>query len=290
MKTSLGARNQNTNIYEYGTLAKESYEIQKRSITIMRDLPKSIKHGDFRLDYQPVYDLLSKRIVAAEALIRWDHHDYGSIPPSEFIPVAEELGMICSLGRWVLREACNEAANWPLGVRLCVNVSTSQLVCPTFFSDVEFALSMGGLHANRLELELTESAFVEHVLLEDVFKKIRDAGIRISVDDFGVGYSSLSRIRDLCFDTLKLDKSFLLGRVESTFGKCDVVLKTIVVMAKAMEMDVVIEGVESSEDFDYIKELFSDTLLVQGYALCRPLCPKSFLCELGTQAPLTSSQ
>ena len=174
------------------------------------DLRKAIVNGEFELYYQPIIDVKTEQITSCEALIRWNHPERGMVPPLEFIPVAEETGLIVPLGEWVLRQACAEAARWPRHVTVAVNVSPAQFKSRNLVPTVISALATSGLPASRLELEITELVLMqENEGAFAILRQFHDLGIRIAMDDFGTGYSSLGYLRSFPFDKIKIDQSFI---------------------------------------------------------------------------------
>ena len=232
------------------------------------DLREAILTGQFRLNYQPIFDLAKDRIGCFESLLRWEHPTRGNVSPAEFVPVAEETGLIVAIGEWVMHEACRQAVEWPDHVRVAVNVSPLQFR-NTGFSNIIFqALTRSGLPANRLEVEITESVFLdgESGVLQ-VLHQLRSMGIRIALDDFGTGYSSLSYLRSFPFDKIKIDKSFvdLVAQDESSAA----IVHAIVDLAKALKMETTAEGVE---DRDQLNELRGQGCSsIQGYWFSRPV-------------------
>jgi EAL domain-containing protein (putative c-di-GMP-specific phosphodiesterase class I) len=179
-------------------------------LTLQQDLRQALVDGGFEIHYQPVVDLRSDEVTGCEALLRWRHPERGMISPAEFIPVAEDTGLIVELGEWVLRTACNEAATWPAHVRLAVNVSPVQLKSPTLAMKVAAALAASGLPANRLELEITEAVLIrDDATALAILHQLRGIGVRIGLDDFGTGYSSLSYLKRFPFDKIKIDRCFI---------------------------------------------------------------------------------
>src|SRR5256714_2474894 len=182
----------------------------KARLSLERDLRQALVDGAFEIHYQPVVDLGSDQVTGCEALLRWRHPERGMISPAEFIPVAEETGLIVELGEWVLRTACAEAAGWPAHVRLAVNVSPVQLKCTTLALKIASALAVSGLPANRLELEITEALLIrDDETALAILHQLRAIGIRIALDDFGTGYSSLSYLQRFPFDKIKIDRCFV---------------------------------------------------------------------------------
>jgi diguanylate cyclase (GGDEF)-like protein len=210
------------------------------------DLRKAIVNGEFALYYQPIIDVKTERITSCEALVRWHHPERGMILPDEFIPVAEETGLIVPLGEWVLRQACAEAARWPKHVTMAVNLSPAQCKSRNLVPTVISALATSGLSANRLELEITEL-----VLLQDnegafaVLHQLRNLGIRIAMDDFGTGYSSLGYLRSFPFDKIKIDQSFIhdLPAKEDSLA----IVRAVVGLSSSLGITTTAEGVETNE-------------------------------------------
>jgi diguanylate cyclase (GGDEF)-like protein len=210
------------------------------------DLRKAIVNGEFELYYQPIVDVKTGRITSCEALLRWHHPERGMISPVEFIPIAENTGLIVQLGEWVLRQACAQAARWPKQVTVAVNMSPAQFKSCNLVSTVIGALAASGLPANRLELEITEL-----VLLQDnesafsILRQFRDLGIRIAMDDFGTGYSSLGYLRSFPFDKIKIDQSFI--RDLSTKEDSVAIIRAVVGLSSSLGITTTAEGVETKE-------------------------------------------
>src|SRR5665213_897436 len=183
--------------------------VQTRRL-LERDMRTALAQDGFRLYYQPLVNLQTKKVTAFEALMRWEHPERGAVPPSEFIPVAEEMGLIVQLGEWALRQACAEAMEWPDGIGISVNLSPLQFSKGHLVSTVVSALASSGLPASRLELEITESVLLEKSERNiAILNQLRDLGVRISMDDFGTGYSSIGYLRSFQFDKIKIDQSFV---------------------------------------------------------------------------------
>ena len=231
------------------------------------DLRAALANNEFELHYQPLYDLSAERIGGFEALLRWHHPVRGQVSPSEFVPIAEEIGMIVPLGDWVIRQACQEACAWPDYVKVAVNVSPAQFKCRDLVGTVKQALDAAGLPATRLELEITET-----VLLADssatlaTLHGLRDLGVRISMDDFGTGYSSLSYLRSFPFDKIKIDQSFI--RDLATTDGADVIVRAITGLGNNLGMRTTAEGVETDMQLAWLRaEGCSE---VQGYLFSPP--------------------
>ena len=203
-----GAKAEGRANYRY--FAPEMNARMKARRGLETDLRSAMGKGELELYYQPLINLQSQAIVGCEALLRWNHPTRGKIPPLEFIPVAEETGLINAIGEWVLKTACAEAVNWPDHISVAVNVSPVQFRNPALALTVVSALGASGLSAHRLELEVTESVLMQNnETTLSTLHQIRDLGVRISMDDFGTGYSSLSYLRSFPFDKIKIDQSFM---------------------------------------------------------------------------------
>ena len=230
--------------------------------TLELDIRQAIAEGAFELHYQPIVNLGSNGIVGCEALLRWNHPVRGMISPAEFIPIAEETGLICQIGDWVLATACAEATNWPPGIKLAVNVSPVQFRSHAFSLKVANALATTGLSANRLELEITEA-----VLIRDdeaalaMLQHLRAIGVRIALDDFGTGYSSLSYLQRFPFDKIKIDRCFVNDIAEAE-GSSPIV-QAVINIAKARNMTTTAEGVETEQQREMLRRLGCTEM--QGY-------------------------
>ncbi len=226
----------------------------KARLALEQDLRQALSDGGFEIHYQPLVDLRSDRVTGCEALVRWRHPERGMISPADFIPVAEDTGLIVELGEWVLRTACAEAAHWPDHVRLAVNVSPIQLKEPTLSLKIASALAASGLPANRLELEITEA-----VLIRDddtalaILHEMRALGVRISLDDFGTGYSSLSYLKRFPFDKIKIDRCFVADMTETDGSSA--IIQAVVNIAAARNMTTVAEGVETQLQKELLRAL-----------------------------------
>ena len=217
------------------------------------DLRKALETNEFRLYYQPLVDMQSNEVSGFEALLRWPHANHGLVSPSDFIPVAEEIGLIVPLGEWVIRQACRDAARWPGDVRVAVNLSPAQFRSDNLVAIVFSALSRSGLKPNRLELEITENALLENSdATLTTLHALRDMGVRIAMDDFGTGYSSLSYLRSFPFDKIKIDGSF----VRDLSGKADAaaIVNAVASLSRSLGMATTAEGVETDAQKALVKE------------------------------------
>ena len=232
------------------------------------DLREALVTGQFRLNFQPIYSLKADRVGGFEALLRWNHPTRGEVSPVEFIPVAEDTGLILGIGEWVMHEACREAAGWPDHVRIAINVSPLQFRSNGFLAVILQALARSGLPPARLEIEITESVFLDgkdHVLA--MLHQLRAMGVRVALDDFGTGYSSLSYLRSFPFDKIKIDRSFVTD-IAADAGSAAIVC-AIVDLAVALHMETTAEGVEDDEQLTRLRDQGCDS--VQGYLLSRPV-------------------
>jgi diguanylate cyclase (GGDEF)-like protein/PAS domain S-box-containing protein len=231
------------------------------------DLRRALAAGEFQLYYQPLYNLGDDRVTGCEALLRWNHPERGMVSPADFIPLAEEIGLIVQLGEWVLREACAEAARWPDHVRLAVNLSPAQFRDRGLVRTVISALAVSGLPAERLELEITES-----VLLQDnaanmsMLHDLKALGVRISMDDFGTGYSSLSYLRSFPFDKIKIDQTFVRDILEDSDALA--IIKAVLDLGSSLGIVTTAEGVETVEQLNALRD--QGCAEIQGYFISRP--------------------
>jgi diguanylate cyclase (GGDEF)-like protein len=232
------------------------------------DLRQAIDRGELSVHYQPIVRAAGEEISGFEALVRWQHPTRGQVPPTRFIPLAEEAGMIGKIGEWVLRTALEEATQWPDHVRVAVNLSPLQFNDPGVVPMVARHLADTGVRPERLELEITEGVFLaEGDSTDDTFAKLKKLGVRLSLDDFGTGYSSLGYLKKAPFDKIKIDQSFVRGAA-STTNRNAAIIRAIVTLAETLGMDTCAEGVETHDDLQLIREL--GVSMVQGYIFGKP--------------------
>jgi diguanylate cyclase (GGDEF)-like protein/PAS domain S-box-containing protein len=232
------------------------------------DLRAALAAQQFELHYQPLIELRTGALLGFEALIRWHHPSRGLVPPDEFIPLAEDIGLIAPIGEWVLRQACAEAASWPANIMVAVNLSPVQFTNKNLVNSIVLALASAGLAANRLELEVTESVLLQegHSSL-DVLHQLRALGVRIAMDDFGTGYSSLSYLRRFPFDKIKIDRSFVSDMTGD--ADCASIIRAVAGLAEGLHMTTTAEGVETQEQLEQLRaEGYTEG---QGYLFSRPL-------------------
>jgi len=258
------------NTYQY--FSTKMTEVAQRRLTLENHLRKAIERGELDLHYQPQLDLATGTFCGVEALLRWDCQKLGRISPAEFIPLAEDTGLIIGIGEWVLRKACHQAKNWrdqdtPLS-RMAVNVSVMQLLHKSFSSLVVTILAETGLEPHVLELELTESALIsdeDNILAVLLF--LKQTGIQLAIDDFGTSYSSLSRLKNFPIDCLKIDQSFVCDIEQDSANAA--IVAAVIAMAEGMGMNIIAEGVETEGQLAFLKE--KRCTEAQGYLFCKPL-------------------
>ncbi len=232
------------------------------------DLRKALANEEFELFYQPLVNLKSGRISTCEALLRWNHPVRGTVSPIEIIPVAEDMGLIVDLGRWILRKACIECTKWPEAVSVAVNFSSQQFHQRDILSEVRYALEVSGLPAHRLEIEITESSLLRNTQwTHDALSQLHAAGCRISLDDFGTGYSSLSYLHNFPLQKVKIDRSFLEG-IDT--DRPLTLLRGVARLSADLGMSVVVEGIETNEQLELITADGTVTE-AQGYLFSRPV-------------------
>jgi diguanylate cyclase (GGDEF)-like protein len=248
----------------------------RRRLQLRQGLNTALANGELHLHWQPRVDIKTWQVVGAEALLRWQHPTLGAIGPAEFIPVAEESGLIASIGAWVMAQACHEAMQMPPGLSISVNASAAQLQRDDFSNTVASALRHSGLAPERLEIEITESLLIDApAVVLGHLHALRAAGSRVALDDFGTGYSSLAYLRKFPFDTLKIDRSFV--RELMTREDAQAIVKTIVSLARSLGMHTLAEGVEEPAQLEVLRTAGCEG--IQGYLAARPM-PLLALCRL----------
>ncbi|MBS4177424.1 putative bifunctional diguanylate cyclase/phosphodiesterase [Lederbergia citrea] len=257
--------------------ANEMNKETVQRVELERSLRKALDKGEFFIAYQPIIDTDTGVLSACEALLRWEHPEYGLIPPSVFIPIAEETGLIHPLGNWVLKNACRQINTWRDkgfdDLSVSVNVSAYQFKNKRFTEEVKTALAYSGLEAKYLHLELTESAMLNHTLETiGTMRTLGDLGVNFSIDDFGTGYSSLSYLKHLPIHRLKIDRSFIqqFRKDSPDFA----IVNAIMTMGHGLGLNIVAEGVETEEQLDLLTVLGCD--YIQGYLIERPMEPSKF--------------
>jgi len=258
-------------------------ETVKARRALETDLRRALALREFALVYQPQVDLLTRRVTGFEALLRWNSPTRGMVSPLDFIPLAEETGIINPIGEWVLRTACRDAANWPADITVAVNISAVQFAHRTLATTVLSALADSDIDPRRLELEITESVMLDaRGSALGVLQQLRGIGVRVSLDDFGTGYSSLGYLRSFPFDKIKIDQSFVRGTSEDPGNRA--IVRAIASLGQNLGMATVAEGVETAEHMERVAT--DGCTHVQGYLISRPISAEQvagFLASNGTE-------
>ncbi|MFB9269642.1 putative bifunctional diguanylate cyclase/phosphodiesterase [Bradyrhizobium erythrophlei] len=261
-----GAKGDGRRTYRFFEAGMDARAKARRSLEL--ELRQAIIDGGFELHYQPLLHLEEGTVSCCEALLRWRHPQHGMISPADFIPIAEETGLINDLGHWVLNAACAEAANWPDHVHVAVNVSPIQFKSQTLALNVAAALAASGLPASRLELEITEAVLIrDDDIALDILHQLRELGVRIALDDFGTGYSSLSYLQRFPFDKIKIDRAFIKDLAGA--GASSTIVQAVVNIAAASDMTTTAEGVETEQQRNLLRILGCTEM--QGYLFSRPI-------------------
>jgi diguanylate cyclase (GGDEF)-like protein/PAS domain S-box-containing protein len=290
-------KNADTAMYQAKENGRQSYQFFKPAMnvraverqSIEESLRRALERREFALHYQPKINLGTGVITGAEALLRWTHPTRGSISPAQFIPVAEDCGLILPIGAWVLRQACKQARAWRdaglPATTIAVNVSAMEFRDENFLEGLFAILSETGLDPKSLELELTESVLMKRAgSAASILHALRKKGVQVAVDDFGTGYSSLSYLRKFRVDTLKIDQSFV--RQISTAGDDTTIVTAVIAMAQSLKLRVIAEGVETLEELEFLRAHQCDE--AQGYYFSRPVLPEQFARLLKTGVPESS--
>ena len=253
----------------FRVFSPEMHSEAKERQALEDELRHALERDQLKVVYQPVVNAITEEVVGFEALARWLHPTRGYVPTDRFIELAEECGLILQIGDWVLRTACTDAAAWPQGIRIAVNISAIQFANPEFLTSVMGALAASGLSPEQLELEVTESVFMAGTgATEATFARLKSAGVRLALDDFGTGYSSLGYLKKAPFDKIKIDQSFVRGSAAGDQTN-SAILRSIVTLADSLDMDTTAEGVETHDDLALIRALGCSQ--VQGYIFGRPM-------------------
>jgi diguanylate cyclase (GGDEF)-like protein len=270
--------------FQFFKPAMNARAVERQSIE--EGLRRALERQEFELHYQPKVNLTTGAITGAEALIRWLHPTRGLVSPMDFIPVAEDCGLILPIGAWVLREACKQAQAWKdvglPAMTMAVNVSAIEFRDKNFLAGLVATLAETGFDPRFLELELTESVLMKHAAATAIIlRTLRESGIRVAVDDFGTGYSSLSYLQKFPIDAVKIDQSFV--RQISTAGDDTTIVKAVIGMARGLKLRVIAEGVETAEEAAFLRAYRCEE--AQGYFFSRPVPPQQFAILLKNGVP-----
>ncbi len=281
------AKEDGKNGFRFFTREFKTQSIER--LTLESALRRALERDQFTLHYQPKIDMASGQITGVEALLRWNHPDLGSVSPAQFIPLAEETGVIVPIGRWVLKEACAQNMAWQRrGLRpvtMAVNLSPRQFADGHLLQDVDEALMASGMSPVLLQLEVTESMVMRNVSRAiKILDAIQSRGIRLAIDDFGTGYSSMSLMKQFPIDTIKIDRSFV--RDLPVDSEDQAIAQAIISMGKALGMTVVAEGVETPEQQAFLRSHACDEM--QGFLFSKPLPPKQMADLLRAEPALAS--
>jgi diguanylate cyclase (GGDEF)-like protein/PAS domain S-box-containing protein len=277
--------------FQYFKPAMNARAVERQSIE--QGLRRALERNEFALHYQPKVNFETGAITGAEALIRWTHPTQGAVPPAQFIPIAEDCGLILPIGNWVLRQACKQAQAWvdaglPVAT-MAVNVSAKEFLDPDFLEGLFAILDETGLDPRLLELELTERVLMKHSeSAASILQTLKGRGVQVAIDDFGTGYSSLSYLRRFSVDALKIDQSFV-GQINAP-GDDGCIVTAVISMARSLKLRVVAEGVETLEQLTFLQSHECDE--AQGYYFSRPLPSEQFakLLRTGTPVPFVGVQ
>lgn len=279
------AKNKGKNNFQFYSRSMNAAALERLNLEI--DLRNALERGEFVLYYQPRMEIRTGKIIGMEALIHWQHPDKGTISPAEFIPVAEETGLIIPIGEWVLRTACNQSKGWQKGgitpIRVSVSLSGQQLKQEDLIKTVIHALETSGLDQQYLELEITEGIIMQdRKIVIGMLQAMKDRGLWLSMDNFGMGHSSLRNLKSIPLDILKIDRSFVKDII--TEPADTVLVSAIIAMAKSLKLRLLAEGVETEQQLAFLREQGCDE--IQGNLVSRPLSAEEALRFLADHSPL----
>jgi EAL domain-containing protein (putative c-di-GMP-specific phosphodiesterase class I) len=269
------AKEEGRNNYQF--YSKDIQSLSNKRFSIETNLRRALERNELSLKYQAKVDFKTGMITGVEALLRWKNLSIGLITPTQFIPVAEETGLIVPIGRWVMKTACAQNVAWQRQglppVCMAVNLSLRQLIDDNLLEDIKAALDDSGMAPNLLELEITESMVMHNPpRLIELLTNIKKLGVRLAIDDFGTGYSSLAQIQHFPIDTLKVDRSFIRNLAQDSENQA--ITQAIITMGKTLKLTVVAEGVETQEQKDFLRDLICDEM--QGFYFSKPIASDQF--------------
>jgi EAL domain-containing protein (putative c-di-GMP-specific phosphodiesterase class I) len=269
------AKEEGKNNYQF--YSKDIQSQSNKRFSIETNLRRALERNELSLEYQAKVDFKTGMITGVEALLRWKNPSLGSITPMQFIPVAEETGLIVPIGRWVMKTACAQNVAWQRQglppVCMAVNLSLRQLMDDNLLKDIKAALVDSGMAPNLWELEITESMVMQNpTRMLAVLTNIKKMGVRLAIDDFGTGYSSLAQIKHFPIDTLKVDRSFIRNLPQDSEDRA--ITEAVIAMGKTLSLTVVAEGVETQEQKDFLRDHICDEM--QGFHFSRPIAPDKF--------------
>jgi diguanylate cyclase (GGDEF)-like protein len=269
------AKEEGKNNYQF--YSKDIQSKSNKRFSIETNLRRALERNELSLEYQAKVDFKTGAITGVEALLRWDNPYLGSVTPMQFIPVAEETGLIVPIGRWVMKTACAQNVAWQRQglppVCISINLSLRQLMDDNLLKDIKAALVDSGMAPNLLELEITESMVMQNpVRLIEVLTNIKKMGVRLAIDNFGTGYASLTQLRNFPIDTIKLDKSFIRNLPQDSKDKA--ITEAIIAMGKTLSLTVVTEGMETQAQKDFLQDHICDEM--QGFYFSKPVAPDNF--------------
>lgn len=250
---------------------------KKENHKLERELRNAFKNNELEVYLQPRVDTNTKKLISAEALLRWEHPVWGFVSPNEFIPIAEGIGLINDIGDWVLERVCKYLADWERMqlriIPISINIVAQRFLRSDYFHTITSVLTQYNVDPKYIELEITESSLLNYEkIVVDTLNQLNEAGIKVALDDFGTGYSSLSHIKDFPINTIKIDRSFIQ---QINYKKdVEVIIKSLIFMAKELELNVVAEGVETLEQYDFLYKL--DCNEIQGYLFSMPIPENKF--------------
>ena len=281
------AKEEGKNNYQFYSKDIKSRSIER--LAIESNLRFALERNEFSLHYQAKFDFRTKVISGVEALLRWQNPELGIVTPTQFIPVAEETGLIIAIGKWVLKTVCAQSMAWQKqglpAIRMSINLSPRQAEDDNLINDIKAILKNTGMAPNLLELEISESMVMHNpTLMISVLAEIKKTGVSLAIDDFGTSYSSLAQIKHFPFDTLKVDRSFIRNISENAEDMA--IAKAIISMGKSLSLTVVAEGVETVEEMNFLKENSCDEM--QGYYFSKPIAPEDFADLLRKHSTVTA--